>query len=297
MPMSDFTPLFFTHPLNGLLMILIGIGWGFYLTGKFKLDWRLYWIGAVTFILSQVVHLPLNVFLTWLFQQGYLPPLDLSIRLYVNAGILGLTAGLSEESFRYIVLRWWAKDARRWRDVVLYGAGHGGVEAIILGGLVIYTFFSIFSIRGIDLATLYTGSELALAEQQVNLYWSLAWYEPLVGALERLLTIPVHIAMALMVAQVFIRKNILWLFAAIGWHTALNATAVIVVQSYGPYVAELAIGLFTIASIWIIVNLRNKGEIIAEAIRESVHIPDATEVLKNLAERVEDEDLDRTRYR
>jgi hypothetical protein len=94
---------------------------------------------------------------------------DLSIRLYVNAGILGLTAGLSEESFRYIVLRWWAKDARRWRDVVLYGAGHGGVEAIILGGLVIYTFFSIFSIRGIDLATLYTGSELALAEQQVNL--------------------------------------------------------------------------------------------------------------------------------
>jgi hypothetical protein len=102
--------------------------------------------------------------------------------------------------------------------------------------------------------------------------------------------------MALMVAQVFIRKNILWLFAAIGWHTALNATAVIVVQSYGPYVAELAIGLYTIASIWIIVNLRNKGEIIAEAIRDSVHIPDATEVLKNLAERVEDEDLDRTRY-
>lgn len=296
MPMTDFTPLFFTHPLNGLLMILIGIGWGFYLTGKYKLDWRLYWIGAVTFILSQVVHIPLNVFLTWLFQQGYLPAPDPSVRLYVNAGILGLTAGLSEETFRYIVLRWWAKDARRWKDVVLYGAGHGGVEAIILGGLVIFTFFSIFSIRGIDLATLYTGSELALAEQQVTYYWSLAWYEPLIGALERLLTIPVHIAMALMVAQVFIRKNILWLFVAIGWHTALNATAVIVVQSYGPYAAELVIAVFTVASIVFIFKLRNLEVQESEAVHESSPIPDTAEVLKNLAERLDEEDLDRTRY-
>jgi uncharacterized membrane protein YhfC len=295
--MNEFSPLYLMHPMNGLLMILIGIGWGFYLTGKYKLDWRLYWIGAITFILSQVVHIPLNYLLTWLFQQGYLPAPVASIRLYFNAGILGLTAGVSEETFRYIVLRWWAKDARRWKDAVLFGAGHGGVEAMILGGLVIYGFFSMFAIKDVDLSTLYSGQHLHLARQQVAMYWSLAWYEPFIGALERFLTIPVHIAMALMVAQVFIRKNLLWLFAAIAWHTALNAVAVTVMQLHGAYLAEVAIAGFTIASIFMILKLRDMDSQTEEIAQPVAPTPDADAVLQKLAEHSEEmEDLDKSRY-
>jgi len=36
--------------------------------------------------------------------------------------VLGLTAGLCEESARYIGYRWLIKQARRWRDALMLGA-------------------------------------------------------------------------------------------------------------------------------------------------------------------------------
>jgi uncharacterized membrane protein YhfC len=48
---------FIAHLLNGLLMILLPIGLGIYLTRKLSLGWRLWWIGAGTFVLSQVGHI------------------------------------------------------------------------------------------------------------------------------------------------------------------------------------------------------------------------------------------------
>jgi hypothetical protein len=83
-----------THFLNGLLMILIPIGLGIFLTHHFKLGWRLWWIGGVTFILSQLGHIPFNIALTALFKGGNLPVLPEDFTLVFNAIILGLSAAI-----------------------------------------------------------------------------------------------------------------------------------------------------------------------------------------------------------
>ena len=64
---------FITLPLNGLLMIAIPLLIGAYLTRRFKLGWGLWWIGGITFILSQVGHIPFNAWFFGLFQKGTLP--------------------------------------------------------------------------------------------------------------------------------------------------------------------------------------------------------------------------------
>jgi len=248
--------LFLAHFLNGFLMIAMPIGLAVYLTRKFKLGWRLWWIGAATFVLSQAGHIPFNWAATVLLNRTPLvnwPPGD---QLVFNAIFLGLSAGLWEEGARYAMYRWWAKDARSWRKGLLAGAGHGGAEAIILGGLVLYTFIQMTAIRSTDLSTLVPANQLDLAHQQVAAYWSATWYDSLLGALERLFTIPTHIALAVLVLQAFTRKQSWWLWLAVGYHALLNAIAVLLVGKVGVYWTEAIIGGFAILSLFIIFILR-----------------------------------------
>ena len=46
--------------LNPLLMIALGLGLGVFFGRRLGAEWRLFGIGAVTFIASQVFHIPFN---------------------------------------------------------------------------------------------------------------------------------------------------------------------------------------------------------------------------------------------
>ena len=52
------------------------------------------------------------------------------ISLLLNAIILGLLAGLFEETARYILFKFILPKARTWREGILVGLGHGGAEAV-----------------------------------------------------------------------------------------------------------------------------------------------------------------------
>jgi uncharacterized membrane protein YhfC len=248
--------LVLTYGLNALLMIAMPVGLAVFLTRRWKLGWSIWWIGAATFILSQVGHIPFNWAMSrWLNGTGmvYWPPLA---QLAFNAVFLGLSAGAFEEVSRWLVLRFWLKKARSWRTGILFGAGHGGVEAIIFGVLVLVSYVSMLVLRSTDLSTLVPAGQLELAQQQVAAYWSAPWYATLLGAVERLFAISCHIAMAVMVMQVFIRRKIGWLFAAIGFHALLDAAAVFGQQYLSSYALEGVVGLFAVLSVVIIFRLR-----------------------------------------
>jgi uncharacterized membrane protein YhfC len=55
--------------INFAGMILLPILAGFYLARKFKLSWNLFVAGGLTFIASQVLHVPLVPSLTSTFQS------------------------------------------------------------------------------------------------------------------------------------------------------------------------------------------------------------------------------------
>lgn len=248
--------LFITHLLNGLLMVGMPVGLGIYLTRRFHLGWRLWGIGAATFVLSQVGHLPFNSGLNFLIQRGFLPTFSGMWGLVFVAIIFGLSAGLWEEGTRYAVFRWWAKDARSWRKAILMGAGHGGMEAIIFGLLVVYTFFIMVYARSAGLSSLVSEDQMALAQQQFNAYWSAPWYATLLGAVERAFSIPVQITLSVIILQTFTRRQIRWLWFAIGWHTLVDASSLVALRTWGTYPSEGLIGILSLLSIGMLFALR-----------------------------------------
>ncbi len=154
------------------------------------------------------------------------------------------------------VYRWWAKDARSWRKGLMMGAGHGGIEAAIVGGLVMVGFINMLAARSMDLSSIYSGDQLAAAQAEITRYWNLAWYEPLAGALERAFTIPAHIALSILVLQVFTRKQARWLWAAVGWHALINAGAVYLANTSGIWITEATLGAIALFNFWLIRRLR-----------------------------------------
>jgi uncharacterized membrane protein YhfC len=155
------------------------------------------------------------------------------------------------------MFRWWLKDAHTWRKGILAGVGHGGIEAIILGGLALFSMIQLISARSIDLSTVYSGETLRLATEQVSAYWSATWYDSMLGAVERLFTVVIQISLAVIVVQCFIRRQKRWLWLAIGYHALIDAVSVYAVSKISPYWVEGIVGIFALISLGIIFILRS----------------------------------------
>lgn len=284
---------FYFYLLNGIFMLALPTGLGFVLTRRFKLGWRIWWIGAGTFVLSQAGHLRFNALATALFSRGVLPLPPPEGRLVFNVVFLGLSSGLWEETARYAAFRWWAKDARSWRKAVLLGAGHGGIEAILLGVLVLVNLIILISLRGRDLANVVPAEQLELAAQQVQAYWSAPWNLILLGALERAFAIPMHLALSVIVWQTIARRQIWWLAVAILWHALANALAVYTAALWGPYASEALLAVNALACLGVISALHQPKPVEAEPVIEP--LPPALD-LAHLEIQDTEEGLERSRY-
>ncbi|MGW8225213.1 MAG: YhfC family intramembrane metalloprotease [Anaerolineales bacterium] len=254
--------LIFTYPLGIFLVLALVIGLGVFLTRKYNLSWRLYWIGAALFVIAQILHIPFNIFLDRLFKTGSLPLPPEQYQLIFSAIILGLSAGLFEEITRYVGLRWWAKDARTWPKGVLFGAGWGGMEAIIFFVVTMLLNYVVFTVlRTVDLSTILPPEQQAPLVQGLDLFWNVTWYDSLLGALERMLVLPIQVAMTIIVLQVFLRGQSRWLWLAILWHALLDAVSVYSVRTWGVYTTEGIVAIFTILSLAILFALRGEDPI------------------------------------
>ena len=239
--------------LNFLLMILLPILLGRWIAVRRRVGWGLFGIGAVAFILSQVGHLPFN----WLILQqlGWFPPENLPL----YALFLGLSAGTFEGVARYLTFRFWAKDARSWGQGLMVGAGHGGIEAILVGGLGMINFVILLGLKngqfqGIRAAI--PADQLPLLEQQIEGMLGIPMWMALFGALERVFALLLHLAASLLVMQVFVRGQRRWLLAAIGWHALIDGVLVYVFALWGAVWAEVVLGGMSLVSLAIIFLLR-----------------------------------------
>jgi uncharacterized membrane protein YhfC len=278
------------HLLNSVLMVAMPLTLAIILSHRWKPGWRILLIGATTFILSQVGHIPFNALMTWLLSKTSLVNLSVQGALIFNAIFLGLSAGFFEEFFRYGMFRWWLKDAHTWRKGILAGVGHGGVEAIILGGLALFSVFQLIAFRNMDLSTVYTGDTLRLATEQVRAYWSATWYDSMLGAVERLFTIVMQISLAVIVVQSFIRNQKRWLWLAIGYHALIDAVSVYAVSKISPYWVEGIVGVFALISLGIIFILRSPEPV------ESVTPVSATPLITLPVVEPTTEQLDNSKY-
>lgn len=244
--------------INFLGMILLPIGLWIYFRRKFALPWKLVVAGALTFIAAQVLHIPL-VFGINSFLQ--------TLPLVANAIILGLLAGAFEETARYILFKFILKNTKSWKEGILVGLGHGGIESILLGILAAVAFATMVGYRNIDLSTVPSipANQLELARQQVEAYWSAPWYMALMGFVERVFAISLHVSLSVMVLYAIVYGKPLWFWLALLWHALVDAVAVYVVQEVGILTVEGIVAVFAIISLWIAWVLRGKFLLEAEA--------------------------------
>jgi uncharacterized membrane protein YhfC len=205
------------------LMIGLPIWLAVYVRRRFKVPAKVFWLGALAFVLSQVVHIPLNWALGFLgtpARLGLLPIVPFSIAV-------GLSAGLCEEIARYLMMRFALKSARSWPDALEFGVGHGGVEAILLGGLAALNFIamvmltllplSLFKIEG-EAATQITSAARKAFSQSLD--------TPVLAGVERVAAIATHIALSVLVMRAVARRRIGYLLLAIALHATLDGAAV-----------------------------------------------------------------------
>jgi uncharacterized membrane protein YhfC len=258
--------LYVTYPINFLLMIGVPVVLWFWLVLRWKLSWKLVLWGAIMFLASQFLRLPLLFLLTDLFRNGTLPQPPEWMGPWFNFVFLSFSAGLFEETARWVGYRWFVKDARSWREGVTYGAGHGGIEAVLVGLSVAAVFAQFVALQNVAVSALPVPAEQqAVLAKQIADFWAAPWPLTLLGALERVFALGLHITLSVMVLQAFTRGNIGWLFAAMGWHGLANLVGVGLNQAYGPVAAEVGIGTVAALSLLILFRLRGGPNGQAEA--------------------------------
>lgn len=250
----------FVRVLNPIWMILIGLAAGVIVSKQRDVKWNLYGIGALTFIASQIFHIPFNIWLLNPVMQEFTSVAPQGIAPLILAAALGLSAGFFEETARYLVYRFGIKDAREWKDALMFGAGHGGIEAILLGLLTFLSVLQLISLTGQDLSHIVPEDQLPLAQAQITAFWEIPWYGVLLGTVERAIALCFHIAASVLVLQAFQKQNIVWLLAAIGFHALLDAIAVYGSQIWGAYLTEGVLAIFTLLSLGIIFLFRPKDK-------------------------------------
>ncbi|MCK5054112.1 MAG: YhfC family intramembrane metalloprotease [Anaerolineales bacterium] len=285
------------HFLNGLLMIAVPLALGVILARRGRLSWSLFGVGAATFVASQLFHIPFNnlILTPFVTERGMFAAGGLA---FMAAALLyGLSAGVFEEVARFVVMRRWAHEARRIPKALMYGAGHGGGEAIILGVLVLYGFFQAVALRGADLAETLPPERVEAVTAQMALYWSIPWYQALLGAVERVGAICFHLSASALVLQSVRRGRWSWLAGAIAWHTLFNAATLVVMDRWGLYAAEgtVIVGAgISLLILWVLKKRDAPGEDVATQ-AQVAELPH-TEARKIKDEEMSDESLDRSRY-
>lgn len=234
---------------------------------RLKVGWRYFGFGALIFFVFQIITRVPAVFI---LQNVFARQLQTSTTFRISwLVILALTAGLFEEVGRYVGYRFlMRREQKTWNKAVMYGIGHGGLEAMLLvGGMQLLSLINILSlmyILNVSPALLPAAQHAQVLRQFAVFNAQPAWV-PLLGAWERLWTLPVHIALSVMVLQVFRRNNIAWLWLAILAHAVVDFTAVIVVQVLGAslgvsLLVEGILAVFGLIALWIIWRLRDRDD-------------------------------------
>lgn len=169
-----------------------------------------------------------------------------SVILYAVYG--GLMAALFEETGRYIAMRFLVKPMD-FPNAFMYGAGHGGVEAMLLCGVA--SISNIASAVMINSGTM--SAQLASLDAKkaadtaavLSALWTTPSLTFFVGGVERLLAVVLHVSLSILVFQSIRKKSRKDLLNAYLFHFVIDSLAVLLSAVASVWVVELVVALVT----------------------------------------------------
>lgn len=242
-------------------LVLLPLGLALYARRRLGVGWRYFGYGALIFLLFQLLT---RVPAVTAAQAALAPALRASPLLnWAWLAVLALTAGLFEEVGRYVGYRWlMGREEKTWAKAVLYGLGHGGIESILLvGGAKLATLVAVLTLTPAQLEALPPEGRAAAQQQLAAIAAQPGWF-PLLTVWERLGALALHVALAVVVLQVFVRGSLAWLGLAIGAHAGFDFLAVAALQLFGPsgltgpLLAEALVGGLGALALWTALRLR-----------------------------------------
>jgi uncharacterized membrane protein YhfC len=237
--------------INIVLMVGIPVFLAMKLYRRGVSGFRPIWIGAAGFLLSQVGHIPFNQFVMMpiLGENGITPGVQSGVSVLILGAAVGLSAGVFEETTRYLILKFWLKKDAGELLPVKYGAGHGGIEAVLAGLLALLALVQVLVLGGEGALAGFDPEQAPLIQSQMETYWAIPWQQALLGAWERISAMSFHIGASILIYKSIHEKNILWYFVALAGHTVLDAYAVIFVSRLDLVLLEAI--LFVFAAGWL----------------------------------------------
>jgi ABC-2 type transport system permease protein len=212
------------HLIAIVVTILLPFVLAIVLRRRVWVPWLYFCVGVLTFVGAQLVHIPLNALLVRIGILSEDPAAG--SELILTAIVLGLTAGLTEEIGRAVGYQI-VHRARAYQDAIMMGLGHGGIEAMIFGGILAAAgASSLWYLQNLGaLPEAFSDEQLALLRQQLDLVANspLLAFAPLV---ERILALVLQVSLSVMVMQAFVRENRWYIVGAILCHAAVDAIIV-----------------------------------------------------------------------
>jgi len=248
---------------------------------KLHVGWRYFWFGVLIFLFFQLLT---RVPAVQILQSMVLAPLLRASKTFtwIWLVILALTAGIFEEVGRYVAYRWFMRNEEKtWNKAVMYGIGHGGLESALLVGIItlLPLLINLIVWPLINLNTLPLSAHKMIVDTVNGINATPFWFS-LIQVWERLWAVIVHIALSVLVLQVFRRRSIIWLFIAILAHAVTDFAPLALLQIFGRGVApslasEGVIAVFGLIALWVIWRLRDRENSAQEATADEAVAPRA----------------------
>lgn len=175
----------------------------------------------------------------------------------------GLAAGLFEEVGRFVAMRFAMKKQLNLPNALMYGVGHGGIEAILIVGLAsvsnLVTSIMInagtleASLGALDQAT----KEATLT--QLSALWTTPSYQFFLSGIERIVAVTLHIALSVLVFQaVKLGKKRYW-FLAFAIHVGVDFATVIAANYLNLVLVEVMLAVLVAGVVVLTVSLCRKN--------------------------------------
>lgn len=210
--------------VSALLSIGIPVGLWFYFHKKYGAGIVPALVGAAAFVVfAMVLEQGMHLLVLRPQADGTTALTDRPI-LYMLYGCFA--AGIFEETARFLSFRLLRRKYGGIGTALSYGVGHGGIEAVLIGGIAMIAnlVYTLTLSDGMSTDLLKYMDQMTLAATPSYLF--------LISGVERMLALTIHIALSVIVFYSVYEPRKIWLYpAAIALHAAVDAPAALA-QAY-----------------------------------------------------------------